>query len=63
MEQGSNFIEEEATEEMTITEVIRMNNWLRAMGMSDKDILDCQNYIATGVGLPKKEPTEEKESD
>ena len=61
-EQGSNIIEEEATEEMTITEVTRMNDWLRAMGMSDKDILDCQNSIATGVGLPTKEPVE-KESD
>ncbi len=62
MEQGSNIIEEEATEEMTITEVTRMNDWLRAMGMSDKDILDCQNYIATGVGLPTKEPAEVKET-
>ena len=61
-EQGSNIIEEEATEEMTITEVTRMNDWLRAKGLSDKDILDCQSYIATGVGLPTSEPTE-KESD
>lgn len=60
MEQGSNIIEKEATEEMTITEVIRMNAWLKAMGMSDKDILDCQNYIATGVGLPNEEQTEKE---
>lgn len=60
MEQGSNIIVEEATEEMTITEVIRMNAWLKAMGMSDKDILDCQNYIATGVGLPNEQPTEKE---
>ena len=60
MEQSSNFIEEEATEEMTITEVTRMNDWLRAMGMTDKEILDCQNYIATGVGLPTKEPPKEE---
>lgn len=58
MEQGSNIIEKEATEEMTIMEVIRMNAWLKAKGLSDKDILECQNYIATGVGLPNEEPTE-----
>ena len=62
MEQGSNIIEEEATEQMTISEVTRMNDWLNAMGMSDKDILACQSYIATGVGLPTREPTA-KESD
>ena len=60
MEQGSNIIEEEATEEMTITEVTRLNDWLKAMGVSDSDILNCQKYIATGVGLPTKESTEEK---
>lgn len=62
-EQSSSFVEEEVLETMTITEVIRMNEWLRAMGMSEKDILDCQNYIATGVGLPEKDLIETKESD
>ena len=60
MEQSSDHFEEEVTEEMTITEVIRMNDWLKAMGMSDAQILDCQNYIATGIGLPEKEPTKEE---
>ena len=60
MEQGSDLIEKEATEEMTITEVTRMNEWLKAMGMSDTQILDCQKYIATGVGLPDKKPAEEE---
>ena len=60
MEQSSDFIEEEATDEMTITEVIRMNAWLKAMGMSDAQVLSCQNYIATGVGLPTEEPTKEE---
>ena len=44
---------------MTITEVIRMNEWLKAKGMSDAEILDCQNYIATGTKLPAKEENKE----
>ena len=62
MEQGSNIIEEEATEEMTITEVARMTECLKALGLSDAEILVVQNYIATGVGLPTREPAA-KESD
>jgi len=54
LEQSSHILEEEETEEMTITEVTRMNEWLKAMGLSDSQILDCQNYIATGIGLPVK---------
>ena len=60
MEQGSSLTEKEETEEMTIMEVKRMNDWLKAMGMSDKQILDCQNYIATGVGLPIKDQSKEE---
>ncbi len=60
MEQSSDYLKEEVTEEMTITEVTRMNDWLKAMGLTDAQILDCQNYIATGIGLPKKEPTKEE---
>ncbi len=63
MEQSSYFMDEEVTETMTITEVARMNDWLRAKGLSDKDILDCQNYIATGIGLPERETAKEKESE
>lgn len=48
-------MEEETT--MTLMEVVRMNTWLQAKGVSAEDILDCQRFIATGVGLPK-EPTE-----
>ena len=59
MEQSSYICEEEETEEMTITEVIRMNEWLKAKGMSDAEILDCQNYIATGTKLPAKEENKE----
>lgn len=62
MEQGSNIIEEEATEMMNVQEAARMAEWLRAKGMSDTEIIDCMNYIATGVGLPTKGPTV-KESD
>lgn len=60
MEQGSNIAEKEETEEMTIMEVKRMNEWLKTMGMSDKQILDCQNYIATGVGLPIMDQSKEE---
>lgn len=45
-------LEDEETDQMTIKEIVRLNEWLKAMGTSDHDILDCQHYIATGVGLP-----------
>ena len=64
-EQGSNFEEKEKTEMMNVQErVARMTEWLRAKGMSDTEILNCMNYIATGVGLPTNiEPSEVKESE
>lgn len=60
MEQGSNIFEEEATEMMNVVEVARMNECLKALGLSDSDIIIVTNYIATGVGLPTKESTNEK---
>ncbi len=60
MEQGSNTIEKEATEMMNVQEVARAIEWLRAKGMSDTEINNLMTYIATGVGLPKKEPTEKE---
>lgn len=62
MEQSSNIIEEEATEMMNVQEVARAIEWLRAEGMSESKINDFMVYIATGVGLPTKEPVE-KESE
>lgn len=63
-EQGSNFEEKEKTEMMNVQEVARMTEWLRAKGMSDTEILNCMNYIATGVGLLTNiEPSEVKESE
>lgn len=62
MEQGSNIIEREDADMMNVQEVARLIEWLRAMGMSESDINDCVTYIATGVGLPTKEPNK-KESD
>ena len=59
MDKSANFVEEEDAGKMTITEVNRMNEWLKAKGMSDAEILDCQKFIATGVGLPKVEPTKD----
>lgn len=61
MGQGSNIIEKEATEEMmNVQEVARTIEWLRAKGLSDTEINDLLTYIATGVGLPTKEPTEKE---
>ena len=66
MEQGSNIIEEEATEEMTITEVTRMNDWLKAMGMSDKDILAPAKVTSQPASAcrqesrPRKNPTNQQ---
>lgn len=62
MEQSSDIIEEEATEMMNVQEVARAIEWLRAEGMSESKINDLMVYIATGVGLPTKEPAE-KESE
>lgn len=60
-EQGSNFMEKEDAEMMNVQEVARMTEWLRAKKMSDTEILDCMNYIATGIGLPTNEEPPEKE--
>lgn len=62
MEQGSNIIEKEDAEMMNVVEVARLIEWLRAEGLSEAEINNCVTYIATGIGLPTKEPTEEKES-
>ena len=57
MEQRPDCIEKASAEGMTVLEVTRLNDWLRAKGISDNQILDCQRYIATGIGLPTKAPT------
>lgn len=57
-EQGSNFMEKEDVEMMTVQEVARLIEWLRAKGTSESEINDCVTFIATGVGLQPKEPTE-----
>lgn len=61
--QGSKFEENEKIEMMNIREVARLIEWLRAKGVSDTEIINCVNYIATGVGLPiNNKPFEVKES-
>lgn len=60
MEQGSSIVEKEGAEMMNVQEVARLIEWLRASGMSETEINDCVTYIATGIGLPTKEPVEEK---
>ena len=60
MGQGSNIIEKEATEMMNVVEVARMSECLKVMGLTEAQILVVTNYIATGVGLPTKEPTKKE---
>ncbi len=57
MGQCSNIIEEEVSEMMNVQEVARLIEWLRATGVPEDEINNCVTYIATGVGLPTKEPT------
>lgn len=52
-EQNSNFIEEEnEMGHLTSMETARLIEYLRAVGLTEKQINDCQIYIATGSGLP-----------
>jgi len=60
LEQGSSFESKEAEEMMNVQEVARLIEYLRAKGLSEKEINDCMTYIATGVGLPLNEPNEDK---
>lgn len=62
MEQGSTLSKEEKSM-MNVEEVARMSEWLRAKGLKDTDIVNCLTYIATGVGLPKKESEQKTESE
>lgn len=60
LEQSSNLYEEETEMgHLTSAETARLIVYLRAVGLTDKQINDCQIYVATGVGLPSEE-TEEK---
>lgn len=63
LEQSSSFNNEEVDEEMmNVQEVARLIEWLRAKGLSEKDINDCTTYIATGVGFPSNDEPDNKES-
>ena len=46
---------------MNPTEVSRMIDFLRAVGLDEKTINDCIQYIATGVNPPKMESIPSKE--
>lgn len=59
-EQGSNTWEKEEPEMMTVIEVERMTEALRALGLSDSEILSVQKHIATGADLPVKETSENR---
>lgn len=48
-------------EEMSMnpTEMSRMIDFLRGIGLDEKTINDCIQYIATGINPPRKEEKEE----
>lgn len=41
---------------MNPTEMSRMIDFLRAVGLDEKTINDCIQYIATGIKLPDNDP-------
>lgn len=55
MEQGSSNIKKEDQCMMNVEEVARAIEYLRAVGLTDKQACDFLTYVATGVGLPVKE--------
>ncbi len=63
MEQGSSITEKEDSEMMNVEEVARAIEWFKARGLNEVDACDFLTYVATGVGLPNKEPKQPKESD
>lgn len=44
---------------MNPTETSRMIDFLRAVGLDEKTINDCIQYIATGINLPGNAPKEQ----
>lgn len=36
----------EKRDELTTREIVRLFEWLKARGFSDKDAVDCLNYMA-----------------
>ncbi len=53
-EQEHNNIEEEESGNLTLIEIVRMMDYLRAVGLTAEQICDCIRYMATGVDIPKK---------
>ena len=53
-EQEYDIIEEEESWSLTLTEIVRMMDYLRAVGLTTEQICDCIRYMATGVEIPKK---------
>lgn len=44
---------------MNPTETSRMIDFLRGVGLDEKTINDCIQYIATGINLPGNAPKEQ----
>ena len=59
-EQSSDDLEKEEPEMMTVVEVERMTEALRALGLSDSEILSVQKHIATGADLPVKDVSDNR---
>lgn len=42
---------------MTATETARLTDWLLAKGLSEKEVIECIKYIATGIQPNLQEPS------
>ena len=62
MEQSSEYlIQEEEMGALSSVEHARIIEYLRAVGLEEKQINDMWMYVATGVGLPMQEPDSKEE--
>ena len=52
-EQGYNNVKEEESGNLTLIEIVRMMDYLKAVGLTAEQICDCIRYMATGVDIPK----------
>ena len=42
---------------MTATETARLTDWLLSKDLSEKEVIECIKYIATGIQQPPKDPS------
>lgn len=53
-------LEKEETEMMNVEEAARAIEWCKAMGLTEADACNLLTYIATGVGLPNRDSSEDQ---